>query len=376
MSDSSRKRSRSVGKWAIGKTLGVGGTAFVKLGMDVEKPSKMAALKFTGEARDVVDEIRALRRVKHAHVVKMLEFDLKCKYPTEYGDTTQCSMVALEYLPHGELFDYIYHTGPIEERVARVYFKQLVAGMVLYLIALNAKVLHVTAVEACHKSGVVHRDIKLQNIIVDKHWNARLSDFGLAHILQCEEDSVMTGKVGTDGYHAPEVLRRRPYDCSVDIFALGVVLFTMINGFPPFTQASKADDWYRPLIRKNHAKFWHGHRGGNTAGDAELRDLLERMLAYNPDERPTMDGLFEHPWTARDKKVEPLSHHKLKKIMNKKYIAMQRKIYAAKVNDKKAEDLWGVEGFADIFVGGEGEDCGLPEVTTPSLCTPVSEEEE
>ncbi len=123
-------------------------------------------------------------------------------------------LLVLECMPGGELFDILYYTSKLEEVVARTYFRQLVEGL-----------------QACHNACIVHRDIKPQNLLLDKHFNLKLTDFGLAKLIESDTDAIMdTYHVGTRGYQAPEILAREPYTSSCDIFSAGVVLFILLSG--------------------------------------------------------------------------------------------------------------------------------------------------
>merc|ERR1712142_1310107 len=94
-----------------------------------------------------------------------------------------------------------------------------------------------------------------------------------------------THYVGTRGYQAPELLKKRTYGKLCDIFSAGVVLFILLTGYPPFEQASKSDDWYSPLTSKKPSlnKFWSQHKGCGVKPDA--KELITQMLAYHPSHR-------------------------------------------------------------------------------------------
>ena len=143
-------------------------------------------------------EVECLEKIQHGNIVKLYEYDLNCVF-----EGTQHCLVALELLPHGELFEHIYHNGPMSVKLAKVYFVEALS-----------------ALAACHEMGVVHRDVKLQNLILDKHWNVKLIDFGFAHF---EKNGPMQGCVGTSGYQRMFVLRKegrfltRPHNSTRDV---------------------------------------------------------------------------------------------------------------------------------------------------------------
>merc|ERR1712038_467030 len=140
-------------------------------------------------------------------------------------------MGVLEYLPGGELFDILYYTSALSERIARTYFKQLMDGM-----------------EACHEAGICHRDIKPQNLLLDANFQLKIADFGLAKVFEKDEDALMrTFYVGTRGYQSPEILKKKEYTASCDVFSCGVVLFILLAGYPPFEAATPKCRWYAPF---------------------------------------------------------------------------------------------------------------------------------
>merc|ERR1719203_488000 len=200
----------------------------------------------------------------------------------KYIDTI---LLVLEYAPGGELFDILYYTSALKEIVARTYFHQIINGL-----------------EACHNANVVHRDLKPQNLLLDSKFNLKITDFGLSKIIQSDADAVMkTTYVGTRGYQAPELLLNQKYDLKCDIFSVGVILFILMAGYPPFEQASKNDKWFKPLMKGNVDKFWKAHAKSAIAKIPEARDLLTKMLTFDPKERIDIEGIKAHAWMAQPK---------------------------------------------------------------------------
>jgi len=186
----------------------------------------------------------------------------------------------LEYAPKGELYDILFYTRALEENLARTYFQQIIDGL-----------------KACHDANVVHRDLKPQNLLFDENFNLKIADFGFAKICKSDKNEKMRETwVGTLGYRAPELHLRREYDCKVDVFAVGVILFVMLNGYPPFQQATITDKWFKPIIQENYEKFWKPHHESRVANMPFAKDLLERMLCADPAKRIDIDGIVNHKW--------------------------------------------------------------------------------
>jgi calcium/calmodulin-dependent protein kinase I len=140
--------------------------------------------------------------------------------------------MVLELLDGGELFDRIVEKGSSSEKEA-------------------AKVVHTIAIalEYLHGTGITHRDLKPANLIYqDKNPNAllKVTDFGLAKYRDCESKDLFQTPCGTPGYVAPEVLCGDNYDHTVDIWSLGVILYILLCGFPPF-YAEKTSDLYAQI---------------------------------------------------------------------------------------------------------------------------------
>lgn len=112
-----------------------------------------------------------------------------------------------------------------------------------------------------HSRGFSHRDLKPENILLDKNYNVKLVDFGFACPLEGRDGSgVNRSQIGTPGYMAPEILSKLAYQGQVvDLFALGVILFIMKSGHPPFTQASEDDRYYQLIATNRSDLFWKAH---------------------------------------------------------------------------------------------------------------------
>merc|ERR1719320_1072678 len=242
------------------------------------------------QAKQVSTEIKSLIRLNHPNVVKLYAYNLNCKYPEKTGLNLSTILLVLEYCPGGELFDILYYTNQLDEVTARTYFIQMIK-----------------AIKACHDAGIVHRDIKPQNLLMDAHYQLKLTDFRLSFLgkegVDVKKIVMKTSFVGTRGYQAPELLKREPYQKACDIFSAGVVLFILLTGYPPFEQAIKTDKWFNPLARgpKGDAeKFWRRHKGCGV-DDPDCRDLLAKMMAYRAYNRPSIDEVLEHPWVTGEK---------------------------------------------------------------------------
>lgn len=193
----------------------------------------------------------------------------------------------LELAEKGEIFDFIAKKKGFPESIARFYMNQLL-----------------NALQHCHSQGYSHRDIKLANILLDNEFNLILADFGFsASILDENDMGLHTKFLGTEGYMAPEIESKKPYKgAKADLFSVGVTLFNMVVGHQPFFKAKSGDRFYVYLARKLNQRFWNKHSGINSERvgslSSEFKDLIEKLLAFDPEKRPKLADIREHPWFA------------------------------------------------------------------------------
>jgi serine/threonine protein kinase len=187
------------------------------------------------------------------------------------GQSKNVAYIVQEMITGGELFDYIANTGAFTEEVCKFYFKQLLQG-----------------IHYIHSRGFSHRDLKPENILLDKDYNVKIVDFGFACPLEGRDGSgINRSQIGTPGYMAPEIIAKQPYQGQVvDLFALGVILFIMRSGHPPFSQASEEDRYYQLLATNRSDLFWKAHSNSQRKGEGyyseDFKDLITCMLQFHP----------------------------------------------------------------------------------------------
>lgn len=313
------------GCWRIGETLGKGGFGFVKLGYH-DKNGKPFALKFIRkneendkqakqQAQLVATEINCLIRVQHENVLKLFAYRTSCEYPQQDGTSINTIMLVLELAKGGDLFDILYYTKKLELNLARTYFHQLCAGL-----------------KAIHDSGICHRDLKPQNLLLNGRFVLKITDFGLSKLFEKEQKKVMkTYYAGTAGYQAPEQILKRNFTPKCDVFSSGVILFILLAGYPPCHQAHYSDPFYKYIAQVQYEKFWLKHRLNNQL-DEDCRDILNKTLCYQPGDRYTVDQMLEHSWVQSDEKLSPEKLASTMKELFKK--AMEAKKEDAIKNEK------------------------------------------
>ena len=147
-----------------------------------------------------------LKRTRHRNIVRLYEF----------FETQKHILFVFELCAGGDLLNYVRRRRRLKEEVAKVIFKQIIEGL-----------------QYCHAKSIVHRDIKLDNILLDVHGEVKICDFGISKIVRSGE--IMTEQCGTPAYIAPEILRDKGYEgFQCDVWSAGVVLFAMLYGTVPF----------------------------------------------------------------------------------------------------------------------------------------------
>jgi len=208
--------------------------------------------------------------------------------------------IFMECASGGELFDQVIDRGAnaMPEEVARGFFTQLLDGLAY-----------------CHLAGVAHRDLKLENVLLNEAGVLKLIDFGLSHVYPKLEDKVtvdvsklLKDVCGSKSYAAPEVLAARGYNgFAADMWSLGVCLFAMLSGFFPLDEASNNDWRYPKLCEAQAGKrstmtvvySWYKRRCDHLS--SEVVHLLNGLLSINPNSRLTMEEVRAHPWVLAQK---------------------------------------------------------------------------
>ena len=178
----------------------------------------------------------------------------------------------------------------------------------------NCKVMFykiIIPIQALHKMGICHRDIKPQNILLfGDNFEIKICDFGLSSIIYGKSGkNLIRGIVGTKGYQAPEIIKGKDYDGEkADIFSLGVLLFNLLNGIPPFITAEIINkgiiqEQLYKYINKNSDLYWKTMR--LTGLSLEFKKLFIRMVAYNPNKRPTIKEILSDDWLKEITNLKP-----------------------------------------------------------------------
>lgn len=155
-----------------------------------------------------------------------------------------------------------------------------------------------------HSKGNAHRDLKPENIMLDENYNVKIIDFGFTcNIAGRDGSGTNSSGVGTLGYMAPEIHLKQRYQANaVDLFALGIILFIIYAGHPPFNLAKDNDNHYRLIALQRADLFWKAHSNNKPPGffSDEFKDLITAMLQLQPHMRLCISDIIGHPWMQQE----------------------------------------------------------------------------
>eukprot|EP01056_Protomagalhaensia_sp_Gyna25_P005585 Protomagalhaensia_sp_Gyna_25__5584@NODE_769_length_2649_cov_6_284291_g604_i0_p1_GENE_NODE_769_length_2649_cov_6_284291_g604_i0NODE_769_length_2649_cov_6_284291_g604_i0_p1_ORF_typecomplete_len621_score87_11Pkinase/PF00069_25/1_8e50Pkinase_Tyr/PF07714_17/5_2e30Kdo/PF06293_14/1_3e13Kinaselike/PF14531_6/2_6e09WaaY/PF06176_11/5_8e07Pkinase_fungal/PF17667_1/2_1e06RIO1/PF01163_22/2_9e05APH/PF01636_23/0_00052YrbLPhoP_reg/PF10707_9/5_8e05Choline_kinase/PF01633_20/0_022EcKinase/PF02958_20/0_059FTA2/PF1309 len=214
--------------------------------------------------------------------------DLVAKLHGVYQDAKFTYLVT-EYCSGGELFRLVIDRKCFNES----FVKAIALQLALALLSL-------------HKNGICHRDVSLENTLLKQDKTVRLIDFGQAETIfdASGRERMMSGSAGKDYYRAPEMIQKEYRGPPVDVFALGVEIFIMAIGSPPWQEASESDPRYRAVTQRADALDVSLRKWGkrDKVSDAFV-DMLAGIFCSSPSDRPTIEELLLHPWFAYDPTV-------------------------------------------------------------------------
>eukprot|EP00755_Sulcionema_specki_P033143 Sspe_Gene.20411::Locus_7484_Transcript_1_1_Confidence_1.000_Length_3906::g.20411::m.20411 len=272
---------KKIGKWRIRESLGSGSFGEVRLGEHVDTGER-AAIKIyakqllsKGQGRSMLErEIATMKTLNHPNVLRLLEV----------LETSKHFYIIVELAEGGELFDHITNQKRFEDETARKYFSQIIAG-----------------VRYCHERGVVHRDLKPQNLLLTRSNELKIADFGFSNFQNYTEDGKVTPSLrlntccGTPNYAAPEVFLGKGYNgFKTDIWSCGVILYVMLCGQVPFKPTGKVQGLQGIIL-----SIIEGRYKIPPSISSGAADLIRKVLVTDPEHRLSLSEMLRHPWVAR-----------------------------------------------------------------------------
>eukprot|EP00042_Codosiga_hollandica_P058026 m.869959 g.869959 ORF g.869959 m.869959 type:complete len:907 (+) comp59749_c0_seq7:490-3210(+) len=260
-------RISQIGPYEIGKSLGKGSFATVKAARHVNTGEKVAIKFISKTLRDTDDywrtnfyrEAQILKQLAHPNVIQLYEV-----FETDHHLCLVTERAVQDLLTH------ILENGTRSEAECRKYFRQLISVL-----------------DHLHQSGIVHRDLKIENLMLDEDNNIKLIDFGLSNDMKGKK--FLQTSCGSLAYSAPELVGCKPYGKEVDIWSLGVCLYVILSGHMPFPG---------DRVTEIHAAMLDGTYKLADEFDPLLKDLFAQLFQVRPAKRITIDGLKRHEWVV------------------------------------------------------------------------------
>ena len=255
-----------IGPFKLLDQIGKGNFATVSLGIHEETKEKVAIKQIKKSELNnnnfLLNEINIQKYLFHPYLIKMY-----CVIEKE-----ESIFIIIDYCSKGDLLSNLIKNGTYTEEKSCKIFQQVLSSL-----------------EYLHKNNICHRDIKPENILLDEYGDAKLSDFGLSK--KFEKSEFLKTPCGSPLYAAPERLSGKPYNGKkIDIWSLGISLYTMVCGELPFDVDDEND--MKTLVYKIT-------NGVYTIPDnvsSEFKDLISKILEINPDKRINIDDIKKHSW--------------------------------------------------------------------------------
>ena len=332
--------------YKYGRLIGQGAFGKVNLGLNILTGRVVAVKSFNkknlNSSKDnkekIIYETNLMKNLNHPSIVKVLEMFEDDKY----------MLIIMEYLNGGNLYSFVKKRRKLREKTAKFLFWQIIQG-IKYL----------------HSVGVVHRDIKLENILIDLNNKIKICDFGIGKKIKPYKDKksefILYDQCGTPMYIAPEILlatKEKGYNAyPVDMWSSGIALYIMLSGTLPFNIENKHSNKEENNIELQYSII-HNEPKPIDNISKEAKHLLQGLLNKNPKKRFTPDDVLNHPWfKAENFLLNPSKYHLFTKaeisIMNKTYIDYR----FAKIEDiKECFTTSNLKGNESNGIGKEKKD--------------------
>uniref|UniRef100_A0A4W6DW39 MAP/microtubule affinity-regulating kinase 3 n=1 Tax=Lates calcarifer TaxID=8187 RepID=A0A4W6DW39_LATCA len=267
-----------IGNYRLLKTIGKGNFAKVKLARHI-LTGREVAIKIIDKTQlnptslqKLFREVRIMKGLNHPNIVQLFEVI----------ETDKTLYLIMEYASGGEVFDYLVSHGRMKEVEARAKFRQIVS-----------------AVHYCHTKNIVHRDLKAENLLLDADANIKIADFGFSN--EFTLGNKLDTFCGSPPYAAPELFQGKKYDGpEVDVWSLGVILYTLVSGSLPFDGQNLKELRERVLRGKYRVPFYMS---------TDCEGILRRFLVLNPAKRCTLEQVMKDKWINTGYEGDELKPH-------------------------------------------------------------------
>ena len=310
--------------YKYGRLIGQGAFGKVNLGLNILTGRIVAVKSFdknnselTGDnMKKILYETDLMKKLNHPNITKILEMFEDEKY----------FMIIMEYINGGNLFSFVKKRRKLSEKTAKFLFRQIILG-----------------IKYIHEQNIVHRDIKLENLLIDLNNNVKICDFGIGRRIK-SKNQLLHDQCGTLMYMAPEILlssKEKGYEgFPVDIWSSGISLYIMLSGTLPFNYKNKKNTDEDEDDENEEEEESISEKSKNKKNDEdnfklqysivykepkkiekisdEARDLLKGLLNKDPKKRLTCEQILNHPWLNdfKEKNISPKKFHLFTKAEN------------------------------------------------------------
>ncbi|KAI7853292.1 kinase-like domain-containing protein [Circinella umbellata] len=266
------KSKRCIGEYSFTSTLGSGGMGKVKLAVHQNDSHKKLAVKIIRRHGPKDDEHREERILREANILSLLHHPYIVNLNTPVVLDDHYYYLMMEYVSGGQLLDYIISHGKLKEKHARRFARQIIS-----------------ALDYCHRNSIVHRDLKIENILISRTGHVKIIDFGLSNLFSTS--SLLSTFCGSLYFAAPELLSGKAYNgFAADVWSFGIVLYVLVCGKVPFDDQS---------TQTLHEKIKRGAVDYPSHLTLECKNLLGKVLTTNPSHRARVSEIMVHSWMIR-----------------------------------------------------------------------------
>ena len=258
-------RFKSIDEFNFLEEIGKGGYSHVHL-VENKKTGRKYALKCAARFKKGRDrsertymEIKVLEKLKHKNIIRL----------KGWFEDKETIYLVLEYISGKDCSKFFKHILPTKTQI-----KHIITQII-------------EALNYCHEKGIVHRDVKLENVLIDNKMNVKLTDFGLCAVKETEYD-IFSSVLGTVRYSAPELIKGDGYNDSVDVWGIGVILFMLLTGDYPFDGSNKSRIFKRIKEKRIHYSKYDL--------DKKEISLLKKLLEKDPEKRIEIEDILDEPF--------------------------------------------------------------------------------
>ncbi|EAY09535.1 CAMK family protein kinase [Trichomonas vaginalis G3] len=261
--------AETIGNYKLIREIGVGSFSIVWLARNL-KADLDVAIKIIPKKR-IATDVNIIRFERETNFLKQLDHPLIAQY-FEHLEDDNYHYFVMELAPNGDLLAAVNRQGKMDEQQAKLYFAQLIVVL-----------------DYLHNDMLVaHRDLKAENVLLDKNENIRLIDFGFSRSFTADDPNLNT-TCGSPAYVPPEMIKREAYTVQADVWSTGILLYSLVVGRLPFEDSENN-------VQKILQKIAYSEPFYPRFISPDLKDLLTKMLTKQPDKRITIAEIRKHPW--------------------------------------------------------------------------------